>query len=419
MSKIVRVQDGDYKLIVGSTSSPGNIILDTSPRLGDDQTTLQGKVIITGDLEVLGNTTTVNSETLTIKDNIIFINDGETQAGINSGVDNVAGLEIVRGTKSNVRLLWDENVTSYNTENLLQSPDVDGSFVFADTTGKLRAITTNSISTNGGNLNLIGEIGSDPNNPPIVTVEGVTAYERGILDENKFDLLQINELSRTSNIATIKTNLPHSLATGNLVDVKCPQFPEFNVILKSVTVIDSITFSYDNPGLDQPVIINNIGNIDGIGVITRDPIKNPFGIPNIKAIDDYFRNFASNVLSVSRIADNDTSVETIDSEGTSEITFIVDSVLQAKISNSGLTVDNITINNNNIINTNISDNILVDSKLSLAFKNQDPTFTLGYSTLYAKNIPGPGGTGIFFVNQSKTDDELISKTKSILFSLIL
>jgi hypothetical protein len=34
-------------------------------------------------------------------------------------------------------------------------------------------------------------------------------------------------------------------------------------------------------------------------------------------------------------------------------------------------------------------------------------------------VPGTGGTGLFFVNTEGTRDELISKTKALLYSLIL
>ena len=86
MSKIVKVQDGDYKLVVGSVNvqtgvpTPGTITLDTNP----NGTPGQGLVNIKGDLLVEGTTTTVNSETVTIEDNIIVLNtgwDGVASAG--------------------------------------------------------------------------------------------------------------------------------------------------------------------------------------------------------------------------------------------------------------------------------------------------------------------------------------------------
>jgi len=63
MSKVVRVTDSDYKIV---TQLDGTITLDTGSQIG--------RVIITGDLIVEGNTSTIESETLTVKDNIIYLN---------------------------------------------------------------------------------------------------------------------------------------------------------------------------------------------------------------------------------------------------------------------------------------------------------------------------------------------------------
>jgi len=84
MSKVVRVQDGDYKIV---TQLNGTITLDTGNQIG--------QVIVTGDLLVQGNTTTVESETMTVKDNIIYLNYGETGAGVSLGT---AGISIERGS---------------------------------------------------------------------------------------------------------------------------------------------------------------------------------------------------------------------------------------------------------------------------------------------------------------------------------
>jgi hypothetical protein len=55
-------------------------------------------------LVVTGTTTTVNSETVTIDDNILVLNNNETGA---PSAD--AGIEVERGTSANVRLIWDES----------------------------------------------------------------------------------------------------------------------------------------------------------------------------------------------------------------------------------------------------------------------------------------------------------------------
>ena len=65
--------------------------------------TASGNVTITGNLTVNGTTTTVNSNTVAIGDNILVLNSDETGAASQD-----AGIEIERGTDVNVALLWDE-----------------------------------------------------------------------------------------------------------------------------------------------------------------------------------------------------------------------------------------------------------------------------------------------------------------------
>jgi len=67
--------------------------------LGDSDDT----VSIPGNLTVSGTTTTVNSNTVNIGDNIIVLNSDETGTPSQNG-----GIEIERGTSTNSTLLWDE-----------------------------------------------------------------------------------------------------------------------------------------------------------------------------------------------------------------------------------------------------------------------------------------------------------------------
>ena len=65
--------------------------------------TTSGDLVVTGDLTVSGTTTTVNSETLTIDDNIVVLNNNVT----GTPTEN-AGIEIERGTATNVLVRWNE-----------------------------------------------------------------------------------------------------------------------------------------------------------------------------------------------------------------------------------------------------------------------------------------------------------------------
>lgn len=70
----------------------------------DDDTT----VVIRGNLQVDGTTTTVNSATLSVADNIIVLNKDVT----GSPTEN-AGLEVERGSATNVKFRWNESTDKW------------------------------------------------------------------------------------------------------------------------------------------------------------------------------------------------------------------------------------------------------------------------------------------------------------------
>ena len=65
--------------------------------------TFSGNVTVSGNLTVNGTTTTVNSNTVSVGDNIIVLNSDETGTPSQN-----AGIEVERGTSTNVSLLFDE-----------------------------------------------------------------------------------------------------------------------------------------------------------------------------------------------------------------------------------------------------------------------------------------------------------------------
>ena len=90
--------------------------------------TFTDDLIISANLTVNGTTTQVNTETLTVDDNIIILNNNE------SGTPSEdAGIEVERGTSTNVKLQWDESADVWQFTN-------DGSTYFSiPTTSNIRA----------------------------------------------------------------------------------------------------------------------------------------------------------------------------------------------------------------------------------------------------------------------------------------
>ena len=103
--------------------------------IGGDKTFEE--IIISGNLTVNGTTTQVNTETLTVDDNIIVLNNNE------SGTPSEdAGIEIERGTSTNVKLQWDESADVWQFTN-------DGSTYYSvPTTANIR--TAMGVSDAGG-----------------------------------------------------------------------------------------------------------------------------------------------------------------------------------------------------------------------------------------------------------------------------
>jgi hypothetical protein len=139
MGQFLRV-NGDYNIQAGEGSK---IILDTGENVGE--------VVVTGDLRVTGDTLFVQTTDLQIEDRIITVNFGETGAGVSAGT---AGLEVDRGSLSNVSFLWNENSENWELRQtdfnvLLNETPYTNSKIL------VKEILTDP-QTDGGDLILIG-----------------------------------------------------------------------------------------------------------------------------------------------------------------------------------------------------------------------------------------------------------------------
>jgi hypothetical protein len=86
---------------ISSRTADTNLVLSGN---GTGNVTLNDTVVITGDLTVSGTTTTVNSETINLADNILNLNSDFTSGSPTQD----AGLSISRGGSAAKTFLWDE-----------------------------------------------------------------------------------------------------------------------------------------------------------------------------------------------------------------------------------------------------------------------------------------------------------------------
>jgi hypothetical protein len=309
MSKIVKVSQSDYRLKVKDS---GTITLDTGLDVG--------LVVITGDLLVKGNTTTIDTANLQIEDNIILLNKGEGGAGVTEGT---AGIQIDRGSVEDAQFLWDDTIDKwvllYAETNTLIGLKLDN--ISTEPTSNIKF----DMQAGGGTLRILNS----------------TGYESRVTDPN--------------DVPNRKFITDYVLASGGLA------------------LTDKIFF---------PLVGHVLGEEDTL-----------------------IQTFETNIQF------------SVKSGGTLR--------QRAQITAQGLTIDDVNIFNDTIQNTGSEDLILtaatnhvrIDSVLNLDDQTVDPAATGGVSRIYSKSTGGPGKTGLFFTNNTATD-ELVSKNRALLFSML-
>ena len=89
-------------------TTSGNLTIDSA----GGTVTVDDNLTVTGNLTVSGSTTSVNTETLTVDDNIIVLNNNVTGAPTEN-----AGIEVERGSSTNVVLRWNETSDKWELTN--------------------------------------------------------------------------------------------------------------------------------------------------------------------------------------------------------------------------------------------------------------------------------------------------------------
>jgi len=337
MARIVKVQDDSYKL---SVNSGGTITLNTGNQIGT--------VFVTGDLTVLGNTTSIQTANIEIEDKIILLNKGEVGAGISPTNNGKAGIQISRGSRPDVFLIFDEAKNWLDTQT---GTTRSGLFVAKNENDELMGVQTNSITTDGYNLNLIGT------GTAVVNVTGTVDYEQQVLD-------------------------------------------------------------YSAPGLPplDPDIIPNIQAVtDYVGAyFTVNP---PFKIQD-SAIVDGLTVLYDSFLEVSDFeADGGPSNLTLTLDNVVNAAWFVDRFEVQNLKFYNATIESRLSNEDLVLRSDGTGCVGVDDHFKLYLQATDPGSVADGVKLYAKN-EAQGGTGLFFVNSENKQDELISKRKAIVYSMI-
>jgi hypothetical protein len=333
----------------------GTIKLDTGP---------SGDTIVTGNLTVSGDITAVSSSQLEIEDRIITVNKGEAGPGVTL---LYAGLEVDRGTYADstavpkASILWNETNPGFVTEE--DPTSAAGYWMF--TTGSEGSYgfkdsnlklrrILTDASTDSGDLTLIGT------GTGVVKVAGTTNYRLQVTDND---------------------------------DIPNKDYVDFSIL-------NNPTFQIRAPSQDTRVIIAD-----------KDVLPNTAGTGGSLA---YYQNVTGLPIST------DGAIE-------SGVGFLVDGALTATFYSNRVVLQSLEIvdseirhdssNENIFINTNGTGKLQTNYGIQLDNNAVSPTFVSGSHVIYSKP-QSTGKSGIYFVNTENTRDELVSKNRALLFSML-
>jgi len=191
--------------------------------------TVSGNAVITGNLTVQGVTTTVNSTTVDIGDSIITLNSLE------AGTPTMdSGLEIERGTASNVKLLWKESTDRWVfTNDGTTYYNVPISSEYNNYTYDISAVSatanTAKIRLNGGgttdDVTFVGTgtVSVTQTDANTITINGVGALEFEVANITSSSAVIVDSFSKTTYrsaqytfTATVTTGTTHYV-TGRIL----------------------------------------------------------------------------------------------------------------------------------------------------------------------------------------------------------
>jgi hypothetical protein len=431
MPKVLKAYNTDYII---AARPGGKIFLDTGFNEGD--------VVVTGNLEVRGNTTTVDTTELIVEDNIIQLSSGTVGSGLSPAIGSRSGIEINRGGDiegNNINAYWvyDEDV-NWDLGGLSSDTLGAGTF-YAEINGQKLPLNTPGIKSEG---DFYIDTGFG-----VISVTNTVDYEKKIFNYDG-DLIAPNNLGR---ILIEDDSIPNAKAVKDVVDyyienklqdiiqegnTSVETFDEFHNLLSIVSV---------SPQLNSTTIIRTQGphgfsigdtvNISGIEA-SGDPIENlnGFNIPILEVLDTYtlrvdadstggdIELYISNTARISKDLFLESRVS-IRVDGNNTANFfsnrtqlgdleIIDSQILSTDSNA-----DIILKSQGVGSVKIDDVLEITSLPYEGDENNPPLASPDGIKIYTADQRG-GKTGIFFVNKDNTRDEIISKNRSLLFSML-
>lgn len=428
MPKYLRAYDSNY--IIASKPG-GEIRLDTG--------ILEGTVIVTGNLEVKGTTTEISSTEVTINDNIIVLSSQSDDSTQTAGLPNIppingqSGIEIDRGSEPNARWIYDENI-SWQLGGL----SGQGTFYAQQGSQKLPINTPGIVA--GGTLFV--DTGAS-----VISVTGTPNYEEKVFNYISGQIA----LDATGQLIIDDDHIPNAKAVNDLIN--------FNFLNRGQSFIEQGDTRVD--ALDETHVLENIISITSSGngttvIQTLGPHgfidTDAVNISGIQANGDPLEGLNQNNIQIIEIITDTTIRLDIEVTGANTESYIANSgtiekvdAIRSKVSiqvegeviadffNDNLRVADFEIQANRISTTDTNQDFVlsapgtgsvqIDDVLELktapwdSDPNNQPQSVQGGIKLYAAD-EFTGKTGLFYVNSSGTRDEIVSKNRALLFSML-
>jgi hypothetical protein len=424
MARVLRIPTSDYKVIVGEGNT---ITLDTT----NGRNNGAGRVIITGDLEVKGDTTTIESTIVSIEDNIIVLSAGNTADGLPASLDRPysSGIEIDRGTFTNARWVYDDSISwslggtvtgvgTWLAEQGSQRLPIATPGIVAG--GNLYVSVGNGIITVQGSVNyeekvfryIAGEITPDPVTGLVILNDDAIPNAKSIIDFVDYSLVNIGVSIISQDNSSVQV-----IDKNNTIDAVIEVGSR--TIIRTVNshgyrVGDFITIT----GVTTSPLDSIIEGINGTWVVTDIPTENTIEFNRSTTGGDPNRYTSESGRAVS---DNSRIAVTV--ENSQIANFYQNRFEFYGLKVSGTEISTTESNASLVLGAAGTGNVLIKDVLEISETpneddgSTDPSSPQEGIRIYSKQ-ESTGDTGLYFVNKSNTGGEFISKNRALLFSML-
>lgn len=362
-----------------------------------------GSVVVTGNLDVRGITTTIGSTDLEVEDNIIVLNKGGG-ASDGSGILpalRYSGIEIDRGITEDSSITPRPSIVFDEQDNSAQAVETDeepGSWIFAYRTStgaygfensnvKLRRIFTDS-STDGGDLTLIG----NSSLTGVVKVSGTTDYTNEIL-------LRAAALDpEVTDILTNKGYVDYSILNNPTFQIRAPGIGaggDTRVIIVDKDIASgagsaAYLFS-ETSGAVSSGPLNDETSVTFIldNIMAAQIFKDRLELPGLVIFDESYTYTGNSVFD----ANPDHRKDAI--------------VFQTQNTNGNIKLE-----------TNGTGKVQITWAMQYDHANAVVPAYVNNATLIYSDPESTGDTGLYFVTENDTRGEFISKNRALLFSML-